>query len=143
MEFPTTHFLSVDRDAKRVRVYKRRRLSNKWKFVRSYPCAIGRVGYETPSGLYTIITKSLDPDWRMPDSDWVPKEDRGKIIPAGDPRNPLKGAFITIWDGVGLHGTADEGSIGTAASHGCIRMYVKDILDIYDRVPKGTLIYII
>jgi lipoprotein-anchoring transpeptidase ErfK/SrfK len=142
MAFPATHFVSVDRDDKRVRVYKRRRLSNKWKFLRSYACAIGAAGYETPKGLYTVIGKSLDPDWKMPDSDWVAPEDRGKTIPGGHPDNPLKEAFIAIWDGVGLHGTDDIDSIGKEASHGCIRLSREDILNIYDRVPLGTLVYI-
>ena len=41
-----------------------------------------------------------------------------------------------IYDGAGIHGTADVGSLGTAASHGCIRMAVPDVEELYDQVPR-------
>jgi lipoprotein-anchoring transpeptidase ErfK/SrfK len=62
----------------------------------------------------------------------------GQTIPPGDPRNPLKAAFIALGGGVGFHGTANLASIGTAASHGCIRMTVPDVLSLYRNVPVGT-----
>ena len=45
-------------------------------------------------------------------------------------------------DGVGVHGTDARGSIGTNASHGCIRMLVEHVEQLYDEVPVGTPIYI-
>jgi lipoprotein-anchoring transpeptidase ErfK/SrfK len=47
-----------------------------------------------------------------------------------------------IYNGAGIHGTSDIGSLGTAASHGCIRMAVPDVIDLYDRVDVGTPVYI-
>ena len=47
-----------------------------------------------------------------------------------------------IYDGAGIHGTDDVGSIGSAASHGCVRMTVEDVTDLFDRVEVGTPIYI-
>ena len=47
-----------------------------------------------------------------------------------------------FFDGAGIHGTSDVGSLGTAASHGCIRMAVPDVIALYDQVPLGTPIYI-
>ena len=47
-----------------------------------------------------------------------------------------------IFDGAGIHGTDDVGSLGTAASHGCVRMAVGDVIELYDQVPVGTPIYI-
>ena len=47
-----------------------------------------------------------------------------------------------VTDGVGFHGTSEVGSLGTAASHGCIRMAVPDIEELYDQVPVGTPVYI-
>ena len=47
-----------------------------------------------------------------------------------------------IYDGAGIHGTDDVGSLGSAASHGCVRMAVADVIDLYDRVDVGTPIYI-
>ena len=66
----------------------------------------------------------------------------GRTIPSGDPRNPLKAAFISLGDGYGIHGTAEEWSIGTKASHGCIRMRVRDVKRLYPRVPVGTRVLI-
>ena len=47
-----------------------------------------------------------------------------------------------FYDGAGIHGTDDVSSIGTAASHGCIRMRIPDVVELYDRVPVGTPLYI-
>jgi lipoprotein-anchoring transpeptidase ErfK/SrfK len=47
-----------------------------------------------------------------------------------------------IYDGAGIHGTSDDSSIGSAASHGCIRMHVPEVKELYDRVPVGTPVYI-
>jgi lipoprotein-anchoring transpeptidase ErfK/SrfK len=47
-----------------------------------------------------------------------------------------------FFEGAGIHGTSDVGSLGSAASHGCIRMSVADVTELYDQVPLGTPIYI-
>jgi lipoprotein-anchoring transpeptidase ErfK/SrfK len=47
-----------------------------------------------------------------------------------------------IYNGAGIHGTSDTASLGSAASHGCVRMSVPDVIDLYDRVDVGTPIYI-
>jgi lipoprotein-anchoring transpeptidase ErfK/SrfK len=47
-----------------------------------------------------------------------------------------------IYAGAGIHGTTDDGSIGTAASHGCIRMHIPDVIDLYSQVSVGTPVYI-
>ena len=47
-----------------------------------------------------------------------------------------------IYDGAGIHGTTAESSIGTAASHGCIRMRIPDVIDLYDRVPVESPVFI-
>jgi len=44
--------------------------------------------------------------------------------------------------GAGIHGTAEVGSLGSAASHGCVRMAIPDVIDLYDRVQVGDPIYI-
>ena len=41
-----------------------------------------------------------------------------------------------------IHGTPEEGLIGTAVSNGCIRMKNKDIIELFDLVPEGTLVEI-
>ena len=112
------------------------------KLAKTYKVAIGQVGLETPAGLYHIQNKAVNPAWTMPHSDWVPAQDRGKIVPGGTAENPLKARWLGIFDGAGIHGTDAESSIGTAASHGCVRMRIPDVIDLYDQVPVGAPIYI-
>jgi len=42
-----------------------------------------------------------------------------------------------------IHGTQEEGLIGTPASHGCVRMLNKDIIEIFERINEGTFVYIV
>lgn len=107
---------------------------------KQYTVAIGALGYDTPTGLYHIQDKQVDPVWNVPDSDWA-GELAGQTIPPG-PENPLKARWMGIYDGAGIHGTSDTASLGSAASHGCVRMAVPDVIDLYDRVDVGTPIYI-
>ena len=72
----------------------------------------------------------------MPDKAWAATY-AGKVIPGNDPDNPIKARWMGFWNGAGIHGTADEASIGTAASR-CIRMLIRDVIDLYDRVPLHT-----
>ncbi len=128
-------FLAVSRSKKELRYFV------KQKLVKTYRVAIGRIGFETPVGLYEIRSKAVNPAWFVPDSAWAGSL-AGKIIPPGDPENPLKARWMGFWDGAGIHGTADSSSIGSAASHGCIRMNVPDVIQLYDRVPLHTPLYI-
>src|SRR4051812_7506244 len=125
----------VDRSNFRLTLYKKLRPAE------TYGIAVGKVGLETPAGQYTIQNKAIDPAWHVPDSDWA-GDLAGKIIPGGVPENPIKARWLGVYDGVGIHGTGDEGSIGSNASHGCIRMRVSDVKKLYDEVPVGSPIYI-
>jgi lipoprotein-anchoring transpeptidase ErfK/SrfK len=127
--------LVVQRGSFKLRLYKDMEL------VKTYPIALGKAGMETPSGQYSIANKAVDPAWHVPNSDWA-GDLAGKVIPGGVPENPIKSRWMGIYDGVGIHGTADRASIGSNASHGCVRMLVEDVEDLYDRVPVGTPIYI-
>ena len=82
----------------------------------------------------------MDPVWNVPDSAWA-GDLAGQTIPPG-PENPLKARWMGIFDGAGIHGTTDTASLGSAASHGCVRMAIPDVIDLYDRVDVGTPIYI-
>ena len=116
-----------------------------WKnleLVKTYTIAVGAIGYDTPSGLYHIQNKAVNPAWTMPHSDWVAPEDRGTVVPGGVPENPLKARWMGIYDGAGIHGTDATYSLGTAASHGCIRMAIPDVVELYDQVPVSTPVYI-
>jgi lipoprotein-anchoring transpeptidase ErfK/SrfK len=110
------------------------------KRVKTYTIAVGQAGYDTPTGLYNLQSKEVNPTWHVPDSDWAGSL-AGQDIPPG-PGNPLVARWMGIIDGAGIHGTDDPGSLGSAASHGCIRMGVSDVIDLYDRVEVGDPVYI-
>jgi lipoprotein-anchoring transpeptidase ErfK/SrfK len=127
--------LAVDRGNFKISLFK------KLKKVKVYPIAVGQVGLETPAGLYKIHNKAINPAWSVPNSPWAGSL-AGQVIPGGSPQNPLKARWLGVYDGVGVHGTDARGSIGTNASHGCIRMLIEDVIKLYDQVPVGTPIYI-
>lgn len=132
-EYPV--YLTVDRSNFELKLWENLKLS------KTYTVAIGAVGFDTPAGLYSIQNKAVDPAWNVPDSDWAGNL-AGKVIPGGAPNNPLKARWMGIYDGAGIHGTDDTASLGSAASHGCVRMAVPDVIELYDQVPVGTPIYI-
>lgn len=131
-EYPT--YIVVDRSNFSLRLYTNLELE------KTYTVAIGAIGYDTPTGLYHIQNKQVNPVWNVPDSDWA-GDLAGTTVEPG-PDNPLKARWMGIYNGAGIHGTSDIGSLGSAASHGCIRMSVLDVKDLYDRVATGTPIYI-
>jgi lipoprotein-anchoring transpeptidase ErfK/SrfK len=114
------------------------------KRAKSYQVAVGMVGLETPAGTYHIQNKAVNPAWTMPNSDWVAPADRGKVVPGGTADNPLKARWLGIFNGAGIHGIdpSEYGSIGHQASHGCVRMRIPDVIDLYPQVPVGAPIYI-
>jgi lipoprotein-anchoring transpeptidase ErfK/SrfK len=130
--YPT--YVTIDRANYTLRLFKNLELS------KSYPIAVGQAGLETPSGLYTVQDKQVNPYWYVPESDWA-GELAGTVVPPG-PSNPLQARWIGIAAGAGIHGTTDIGSLGTSASHGCVRMAIPDVIELYDRVPMGTPIYV-
>jgi lipoprotein-anchoring transpeptidase ErfK/SrfK len=126
--------LVADRSNFQLKLYKQLQL------VKSYTVAVGAVGFDTPAGLYHIQNKAVDPTWTVPNSAWA-GDLAGKTIPPG-PDNPLKARWLGIFDGAGIHGTEETYSLGHAASHGCLRMAIPDVIELYDQVPVGTPIYI-
>ena len=127
-------YMYIDRGGFTLRFY------DHLKLVKSYPIAVGQQGLETPAGLYHALDKQVNPSWHVPNSAWAGSL-AGQVIPPG-PADPLKARWIGIFDGAGIHGTDDIGSLGSAASHGCVRMAIPDVIDLYDRVQVGDPIYI-
>jgi lipoprotein-anchoring transpeptidase ErfK/SrfK len=127
--------VTVDRANFQLRLFKN------LKLAKTYKIAVGQIGLETPAGVYNVQTKAINPAWHVPKRDWA-GDLAGKVIPGGVPENPLKSRWLGIYDGAGIHGTADVGSLGTAASHGCIRMAVPDVEELYDEVPVQAPVYI-
>jgi hypothetical protein len=127
-------FITIDRAAFKLRLYSRLRL------VRAYPIAVGQIGLQTPAGLYHIQNKVVNPSWQVPLSPWTGAL-AGRLIPPG-PEDPLKARWLGIFNGAGIHGTDETWSIGHAVSHGCVRMTIPDVIDLYNRVSVGTPVYI-
>lgn len=126
--------ITIDRGAFTLRFFKR------LKLAKSYRIAVGQAGLETPAGLYHIQDKQVNPSWHVPNSAWAGAL-AGRVIPPG-PDDPIKARWMGIYAGAGIHGTADIGSLGTAASHGCIRMSIPDVEELYDKVPLQTAVFI-
>jgi hypothetical protein len=127
--------VTIDRDNFKLRLFKG------LKFRKGYGIAVGMAGLDTPAGRYAIQNKQVDPAWHVPNSAWAGSL-AGQVIPGGAPNNPLRARWLGIANGVGIHGTAEDWSIGTRASHGCIRMHVSDVIDLYARVPVGSPVLI-
>jgi hypothetical protein len=127
-------YLLVSRETFTLRLFKH------LKLVKTYRIAVGRIGLETPAGEYTINDKQINPSWHVPLSSWAGAL-AGRIIPPG-PDDPIKARWLGFFNGAGIHGTDEISSIGTAASHGCIRMTIPDVEDLYPRVPLHTPIYV-
>jgi lipoprotein-anchoring transpeptidase ErfK/SrfK len=127
--------LIVNRSAFKLTLYKN------LKVAKTYSIAVGQAGMDTPAGRYTIQNKAENPAWHVPQSDWAGKL-AGQVIPPDDPRNPIEARWMGIYDGAGIHGTTADDSIGTAASHGCVRMRIPDVIELYDQVPVEAPVYI-
>jgi hypothetical protein len=131
-EFPS--YLTLDRSSYTLRLWK------DLKLAKSYTVAVGQEGLETPAGLYHIQEKQENPSWHVPESSWAGSL-AGQVIPPG-PSNPIKARWMGIFEGAGIHGTEETSSLGTSASHGCVRMAIPDVEELYDQVDVGTPIYI-
>lgn len=113
-----------------------------FELVHRYPVATAAAGYVTPPGQWTIVNKAENPTWYNPAPDtWG--ADLPMSIPPG-PGNPLgTRALYLDAPGIRIHGTYDVNSIGTDASHGCIRMLMTDVEALYPLVPIGTRVFVV
>jgi lipoprotein-anchoring transpeptidase ErfK/SrfK len=126
--------ITINRSAFRLTLYR------DLKPVKTYTIAVGRQGLETPAGRYNIQDKQINPSWHVPNSSWAGKL-AGRVIPPG-PADPIKARWMGIAGGAGIHGTDDVGSLGSAASHGCIRMAIPDVETLFDEVEVGDAVFI-
>lgn len=108
------------------------------------------------AGGAVITVDGTDVVTRYPDGREVPFEtsegkeivaDRNIVIPPyGTNQRKYLGTLgvnrLYLGDGYGLHGTDEPASIGSAASHGCVRLRNEDIETLYRIVPIGTIVYI-
>ncbi|NEP79134.1 MAG: murein L,D-transpeptidase [Okeania sp. SIO3C4] len=105
--------------------------------IASYPVAVGKPGWETPTGEFEVIQLVENPQWQNP---WT-----GEVMPAG-PNTALGLRWIGFWtdgrDTIGFHGTPTVESIGYAASHGCVRMRNEDVIALFEKVQMGTTVVV-
>ncbi|MDZ8108887.1 MAG: L,D-transpeptidase [Nostoc sp. DedQUE12a] len=105
--------------------------------IASYPIAIGKKGWETPTGSFQVMHMRHYPVWRHPIT--------GKVFEAGTD-SPLGDRWIGFWsDGrneIGFHGTPEIDLLGTAVSHGCLRMRNSDVRLLYEQVSLGTTVLV-
>ena len=129
-------YIVIDRAGFRLRLYRH------LKLARTYPIAVGMQGLETPAGLYDVQWKQVNPPWMVPNSAWAGSL-AGRTIPPG-PQDPLKARFLAFNGGAGIHGIdpSEYGSIGHNASHGCVRMTIPDVIDLYRQVPVHSPVFI-
>lgn len=107
--------------------------------TRTFGVAVGQPAYPTPSGNFHIVDMQRNPTWYPPDSRWA--AGLGPVPPGAG--NPLGTRWMGIsYPGVGMHGTPVPSSIGSRASHGCIRMRIPDAEALYSLVSIGTPVYI-
>jgi lipoprotein-anchoring transpeptidase ErfK/SrfK len=114
---------------RRVYVYRHNQV------IASYPIAVGKKGWETPMGDFRITHMEKHPIWRHPIT--------GKVFEPGS-TSPLGERWIGFWsDGrneIGFHGTPNIDLVGTAVSHGCLRMRNSDVRMLYSQVTLGTIV---
>lgn len=106
--------ITINRNARKLTLYRN------GKVYRTYLVAIGKRRTPTPAGTFKIINKQINPG----------------------------GPYGIRWmglsaKGIGIHGTNNPASIGKAVSNGCIRMYNKDVIELFNIVPVGTIVKII
>jgi L,D-transpeptidase ErfK/SrfK len=115
--------------------------------VKTYPIGIGRVGWETPLGSTTVVSKAVDPVWYVPQSVREEHAAMGdplpSVVPAG-PDNPLGSRVLKLdIPGYLIHGTNQPYGVGMRVSHGCVRLYPENIEYLYDLVEVGETVQII
>jgi L,D-transpeptidase ErfK/SrfK len=115
--------------------------------VAAFPVGVGRTSWETPPGIYKIVSRKRDPVWHVPPSIRKEMRERGeevkKVVPPG-PDNPLGEYWLQLSvPGYGIHGTNAPRSVGRYTTHGCIRLRPEDIERLYREVPTGTSVDIV
>jgi L,D-transpeptidase ErfK/SrfK len=115
--------------------------------VITHPISIGQVGWNTPLGTTSVVSKLTDPTWYPPASIRAEAEAEGDplplVVPPG-PDNPLGRHALGIgFRGYLIHGTNKPYGLGMRVSHGCVRMYPEDIASLFADVPVGTPVHIV
>ena len=124
-------WVNVSLSQRRVSVYRH------GKLMAQYPVAVGQAGWDTPTGSFLVQQMRRHPDWQHPITQ--------QVVPSG-PSNPLGDRWIGFhhdeYMAIGFHGTNQEQLIGSAISHGCLRMRNEDIRHLYEQISLGTQVIV-
>lgn len=111
-----TYFITINVNKRTLTLYKNGQV------YKVYPVAVGKASTPTPKGTFKIKNKAVNPDGPF-GIRWL-----GLTAPGGS---------------YGIHGTNNPSSIGKNVSNGCIRMFNKDVLELFNLVPIGSAVNII
>ncbi|HET7462254.1 MAG TPA: L,D-transpeptidase [Longimicrobium sp.] len=105
----------------------RLRLYDGDSLVKTYRVSVGLPGHDTPDGRYTIDHAEWNPWWRPPqDRAWT----RGKENTPPGPNNPMGRVKLFFAPYYYIHGSPEVRDLGTPASHGCVRMMNRDVVEL-------------
>jgi len=111
--------------------------------VRTYPIGIGDQGTNTPLGTFHVVEKIPHPAWHVPESIRKEKPELPAVVPPG-PDNPMGDYALRLSrETVLIHGTDVPWGIGRRVSHGCIRLYPEDIMELFRLVPVHSRVIIV
>ena len=95
--------------------------------IRTYRVSVGVKGHDTPDGAFTIERAEWNPSWRPPPGrEWARD---ARFTPPG-PNNPMGRVKLFFAPLYYIHGTPDTANIGQPASHGCVRMRNRDVIEL-------------
>ena len=143
------YLLIVNRREHRLDVWYRGPLRKQYRLAESHLIAVGTDGHDTPAGVYFVIDKKAHPSYTVPDADWARELGwtPGDVFPPGDVNNPIPGAFLQLTEdptgNIGIHGTAHPETLGTDASHGCVRVHPDVSLSLHRRIARQTPVVIL
>jgi lipoprotein-anchoring transpeptidase ErfK/SrfK len=114
--------------------------------VERYAVAVGRSRTPTPTRRYVVEQIRRNPSWYPPASIRRDQARQGRVLPAAvppGPGNPLGVYYVRLQDGIGIHGTNQPRSIGSAASYGCIRMHDRDVARLAAALKVGDGVWVV
>ena len=95
--------------------------------IRSYAVGVGTSAHPTPRGSFTMRRVIWNPRWVPPDADWAKGK---KAREPGDPANPMGRVMVFFQEpDYYVHGTNAPETVGSASSHGCVRMRNEDVIE--------------
>ncbi len=109
--------------------------------VTSFPIGLGDLDWQTPEGVFFVEGKRINPTWHIPKG---LQEEYGMATMPPGPDNPLGTHCLNLSPGdYRIHGTHQPWGVGRLVSHGCIRLYPEDIIELYKLVSIGTPVEVI